>query len=65
MMKVQCPECKAMYRVDEKKIPEEGIKVRCQKCQNQLFIKKEIEPITNFLADQEEKKDKDKKNIEI
>ena len=40
-MKVQCPECKAGYQVDEEKIPEKGTYTRCKKCQTQFLIQRE------------------------
>jgi predicted Zn finger-like uncharacterized protein len=42
-MKVVCPKCKAAYKVDDTRLPEEGVNVKCQKCEHQFFIKKEIE----------------------
>jgi predicted Zn finger-like uncharacterized protein len=41
-MKIECPKCKAAYKVDDTKLPEEGVNVKCQKCEYQFFIKKEI-----------------------
>jgi len=41
VMKVQCPECKVGYNLDEKKLPAKGAYVRCRKCQHRFFIKKE------------------------
>ena len=52
MMKAQCPKCNAIYKVDEKKLPDEGANVICQKCQKHFFIRNEIKPITEFLVDQ-------------
>jgi predicted Zn finger-like uncharacterized protein len=61
IMKVECPKCKATYKVDENKLPDEGVTVKCKKCQNQFFIEKEIQPIANFLVDQEENNEIEKK----
>ena len=44
-MIVECSHCQAKYNVDEKKIPVIGVRVRCAKCQNVMFIqRKESEP---------------------
>lgn len=32
MFKVECPGCKAPYQVDERRIPPNGLKMRCPKC---------------------------------
>jgi predicted Zn finger-like uncharacterized protein len=32
MFKVECPGCKAPYQVDERRIPSNGLKMRCPKC---------------------------------
>lgn len=32
MFKVECPGCKAPYQVDERRIPQSGLKMRCPKC---------------------------------
>lgn len=40
-MIVECSNCHAKYNVDEGKIPNMGIKVKCHKCQNIIFIQKE------------------------
>jgi len=38
--KAQCPNCKAVYKVDTAKIPDKGAYVRCSKCQARFTIKK-------------------------
>lgn len=40
-MIVECNNCHAKYNVDESKIPDTGIKVKCHKCQSIIFIEKE------------------------
>lgn len=40
-MKVQCSNCKAVYQIDESKIPEKGAYVTCSKCKTRFHIKKE------------------------
>jgi len=32
MIKVECVSCKSPYDVDERRIPEKGMKMRCPKC---------------------------------
>ncbi|MGB3342223.1 MAG: zinc-ribbon domain-containing protein [bacterium] len=52
-MIVECSNCHARYNVDESKIPDTGIKVKCHKCQSIIFIQKEKsvpEPIPPELA---------------
>jgi predicted Zn finger-like uncharacterized protein len=39
-MKAQCPNCKAVYNIDDSKIPEKGAHVTCKKCQTRFPIKK-------------------------
>jgi predicted Zn finger-like uncharacterized protein len=39
-MIVECEHCHTKYNVDETKIPEAGVRVRCNKCQNVIHIKK-------------------------
>jgi predicted Zn finger-like uncharacterized protein len=40
-MKIQCPDCKATSKVDDAKIPDKGIYVRCPKCRTRLFLAKD------------------------
>ena len=39
-MKIQCPDCKKVYQVDDSKIHEAGTFVKC-KCETKFFIKKD------------------------
>src|SRR5262245_61706497 len=32
MLRVQCEQCKAPYQVDERRVPTNGLKMRCPKC---------------------------------
>ncbi len=41
-MIVECSNCHAKYNVDEDKIPNTGIRVKCHKCQTIIFIQKEV-----------------------
>lgn len=58
-MKIQCPECNKVYNLDDKMIPDAGVKVKC-KCETKFFIKKdsvkaEEEPIIHEESKAEEK----------
>ncbi len=39
-MIVECSHCHTTYNIDEKKIPAAGVKVRCKKCDNVIYIKR-------------------------
>jgi predicted Zn finger-like uncharacterized protein len=39
-MKIQCPNCKTVYQLDDKKIPNKKIKFKCRECQNSVYIHK-------------------------
>src|SRR4051812_35367221 len=41
MVKVECDGCRAPYRIDEKRIPATGLKMRCPKCGTSLLVKRE------------------------
>jgi predicted Zn finger-like uncharacterized protein len=40
-MKIQCPHCKSVYDLDDKKIPNKKIKFKCRKCQKHVYINKD------------------------
>lgn len=40
-MIVQCDQCNTRFKLDDAKIKEEGVKVRCSKCKNIFIVKKE------------------------
>lgn len=40
-MIVECSNCHTKYNVDEKRIPPDGVKVKCHKCQHVISIKRE------------------------
>lgn len=44
-MKIKCPHCNTNYNVDDSKISEKGLLVKCSVCQNQYRIKKKQENI--------------------
>lgn len=39
MLKVECESCRAPYQVDERRVPEAGLKMRCPKCGNSFLVK--------------------------
>ncbi len=39
-MIVQCAQCKKSYTLDESKVPDRGIRIKCKNCQNLMEIKK-------------------------
>ncbi|MFO8058903.1 MAG: zinc-ribbon domain-containing protein [bacterium] len=39
-MRVLCPSCKTRYKVDENKIGDQGLRLRCQKCNTVFRVKK-------------------------
>ncbi|MCU0691407.1 MAG: zinc-ribbon domain-containing protein, partial [Polyangiaceae bacterium] len=40
MLKVECEGCRAPYRVDERRVPPGGLKMRCPKCGATFMVKK-------------------------
>ena len=40
MFKVECPGCKASYNVDERRVPDTGLKMRCPKCSTTFLVKR-------------------------
>lgn len=40
-MIIQCAQCKARFRLDDSKVSEAGIKVRCSKCKHIFVVKRE------------------------
>jgi predicted Zn finger-like uncharacterized protein len=43
-MIVQCDQCNARFKLDDAKIKESGVKVRCSKCKNVFIVRKETPP---------------------
>jgi len=39
-MKIECSNCKTVYDLDDKKIPNKKIKFKCRKCQNPVYVNK-------------------------
>ena len=42
-VKIQCSECKAAYRIDDSKVPAEGVYIKCPKCESRFLVKKTAE----------------------
>jgi predicted Zn finger-like uncharacterized protein len=55
-MRIECPKCKAAYKVDDTKLPEKGVNVKCRRCQTRFLIKKQV-TIVKTLQDDNEKKE--------
>lgn len=52
-MKAQCPKCKAVYKIDDSKIPEKGAQVTCVKCKTRFPIKRSAgAPVKEDKADE-------------
>jgi predicted Zn finger-like uncharacterized protein len=43
-MIVECSHCHTKYNVEDRKIPTQGVKVRCKKCGDVIYIKKRTSP---------------------
>ena len=48
-MKIICPQCDTEYFVPDEKIPENGARTRCKKCQAQILVKRQ--PPSDPLSD--------------
>jgi predicted Zn finger-like uncharacterized protein len=48
MIKVECVSCKSPYDVDERRIPEKGMKMRCPKCNTSFMVSSE--GVTSAIA---------------
>ena len=44
-MIVECSHCHTKYNIDERKIPENGVRVRCKKCGDVMYIKRLAPPV--------------------
>jgi predicted Zn finger-like uncharacterized protein len=40
-MIIQCDQCNTKFRLDDSKVPDKGVKVRCAKCKNIFMVRKE------------------------
>ena len=43
-MIIQCERCQTKFRLDDERVPEKGVKVRCSKCQHTFVIEKPLTP---------------------
>lgn len=43
-MVIQCEQCRTKFRLDDEKVSERGVKVRCAKCRHVFTVRKEQEP---------------------
>lgn len=43
-MKAKCPNCEAVYQIDDLRIPTQGARVKCPKCLTRFSLKKEPNP---------------------
>ena len=53
-MIIQCEQCQTRYRLDDSKVTDKGVRVRCVKCKHVFAVKQEqaeaVEPQTDFGA---------------
>ena len=42
-MIIQCDQCHTRFKIDDSKVTEKGVKVRCKKCRNIFSVKKPVE----------------------
>lgn len=57
-MKILCPNCSAVYNLNDDKVPENEVTVRCKKCHHKIHIKKSSEPEAPEANGKEKKKNK-------
>ena len=50
-MVIQCDECQSKFKLDDSKITEKGVKVRCTKCKHIFTVKKETSPDDNEIKE--------------
>ena len=41
-MIIQCEQCKTRFKLDESRVKETGVRVRCSKCKHTFIVKKEV-----------------------
>ena len=42
MLKIQCPKCQTIYKLNENKIPLNGADVKCKVCENKFRVKGDL-----------------------
>ena len=57
-MKILCPNCSAVYNLNDDKVPENEVTVRCKKCHHKIHIKKSSEPDEPKIDSKKKKKNK-------
>lgn len=43
-MIIQCEQCRTKFKLDDSKVPDKGVKVRCAKCRNVFSVSREQQP---------------------
>lgn len=61
-LNVQCPKCGTDYQVDDSKIPENGVRARCPKCEHRFLLTKQKENL-DLLQEAEEVRAPPKKGM--
>ncbi len=41
-MKISCPSCQALFALDDKRVPEYGLSIKCPKCTRPFLVKKPL-----------------------
>ena len=49
-MIITCPECLTKFRLDDERIPEDGVKTRCSRCQHVFPVQKPASPEESFYS---------------
>lgn len=65
-MIIQCDKCQSKFKIDDSKVTEKGVKVRCKKCSNIFTVyppKEEKSTISLFEGAFEEKKEQEKERV--
>ena len=50
-MKVQCSKCDSKYNIKDEKIPENGAKIKCPKCQNVISVMKHEPELPEWVSE--------------
>ena len=58
MIQVQCPSCQASYDVDERRVPADGLKMRCPKCAERFIVRVDGSTHTGSTAPPSKKRKK-------
>lgn len=52
-MKVTCPQCATVYRIDPNKVPDQGVQARCAQCPGVFFVERESPAIAEAAPQRE------------